>query len=333
MKIPLDKIASVTTNVHLDKEVEIGDDVAPRQGDVVVVRCLQDKTLYDKLELVSGRMAKLQRHDVIAGVLGKRRALRGFVGDLPETVAVGDRINILMLGGVLGVVVSGHLDLGRPMLCEVLGTVVRDGAVVNIGREAPTPPAELPDVPLILVEGTCMHAGKTQAAATLVQRGYRLNGAKLTGVACQRDLLDMEDHGARRTLSFLDAGYPSTVDVPDVAGMARTLLAELGKDSPDAIVVELGDGIIGHYGVQHILNDAAIRKQAKAHVMCANDLVAAWGAARVMKGWDLEIDVMAGPATDNDVGEAYVTRELRIPAANARTNAEKLTDLVEGLVW
>jgi hypothetical protein len=33
------------------------------------------------------------------------------------------------------------------------------------------------------------------------------------------------------------------------------------------------------------------------------------------------------------VGEAYVTRELRIPAANARTNAEKLADLVEGLVW
>lgn len=337
MKIHLDKIASSTINMHLDKEVEIGDDVAPRQGDVLVVRCLQDKTTYDKLELVSGRMAKLQRHDVIAGVLGKRRALRGFVGDLPETLAVGDRIHILNLGGVLGVVVSGNLDLGRPMLVEVLGSVVRDGQVVNIGREAPTPPAELPDVPLILVEGTCMHAGKTQAAATLVQRlsqrGYRLNAAKLTGVACQRDLLDMEDHGARRTLSFLDAGYPSTVDVPDLAGMARTLLADLGKDNPDAIVVELGDGIIGHYGVSVILNDKEIRRRAKAHVMCANDLVAAWGAARVMKGWDLDIDVMAGPATDNDVGEAYVTRELRIPAANARTNAEKLTDLVEGLVW
>jgi len=337
MKIHLDKIASCALNAGLDREVEISDNVAPRQGDVVVVRALQDKNLYDKLELVSGRMAKLARDDVIAGVLGKRRALRGFVGDLPESLAVGDRLDILNIGGVIGVVVSGHMDLGRPMSCELLGSVVRDGEIVNIGRAGPTPPADLPDVPLILVEGTCMHAGKTHAACTLIQkltqRGFRLNGAKLTGVACQRDLLNMEDHGARRTLSFLDAGHPSTVDLDDVAGMARALLSDLASDKPDAIVVELGDGIIGEYGVNAILNDAEIRRRTKAHVMCANDLVAAWGAVRVMKQWGLEINVMAGPATDNSVGESYIQRELRVPSANARTNAERLTDLVEGLVW
>jgi hypothetical protein len=152
-------------------------------------------------------------------------------------------------------------------------------------------------------------------------------------VACLRDLLDMEDHGALRTMSFLDMGLPSTAGVRDMAGVARTLLAELASDAPDVIVAELGDGIIGHYGVDKILRDPEIRVRTRVHLLCANDLVAAWGAVELMKSWGLEIDVLAGPATENEVGETYAARELRVPAANARTNPTKLADLVEGLVW
>ena len=43
----------------------------------------------------------------------------------------------------------------------------------------------------------------------------------------------------------------------------------------------------------------------------------------------LEIGVMAGPATDNDVGVRYVEDELGITSANARTNGAKLADAVE----
>jgi hypothetical protein len=66
--------------------------------------------------------------------------------------------------------------------------------------------------------------------------------------------------------------------------------------------------------------------------MCANDLVAAWGAVSVMKGMGLRVDVFAGPATDNAVGVDYIQRELKVPAANARTDGERLADIVEGLV-
>ena len=337
MKVHLDKIASCTVNAHLDREVEVSDDVRPEQGRVLVVKALREKTVYDKVELVTGRMAKISKDDVIAGVLGRRRALRGFVGEIPERLRVGDRVNILNIGGVLGVVVSGNLDLGKPLLCEVVGAVMQDGEPASIARDVPPAPDRLPDVPVILVEGTCMNSGKTQAAATLIQkltqRGFRLNGAKLTGVACLRDQLNMEDHGAVRTKSFLDYGLPSTVGVEDLAGVARSILADLASDEPDAIVVELGDGIIGYYGVDRLLQDAEIRRVTRAHVLCANDLVAAWGAVEVMKGWGLEIDVMSGPATDNEVGQGYCARELRVNAANARTSPHQLTDLVEGLVF
>ena len=36
--------------------------------------------------------------------------------------------------------------------------------------------------------------------------------------------------------------------------------------------------------------------------MCANDLVAAWGAQKLMEQWHIPITVMSGPVTDNQTG-------------------------------
>ncbi len=338
--VRVDKVASSTATLRLGRELEISDRVEVRTGNVIVVKALQEKSVYDKLELDTGRMAHISREDVIAGVLGRRRALKGFVGDLPAAIAVGDRLQILNLGGVIGVCVSGHKDLGTPLQVEVLGMAVRDGRPLNIAEGA-VPPREslagIPDFPpLVLVEGTCMAAGKTQAACEIVQklnqRGWRCAAMKATGVACMRDLLNMIDHGAREGLSFQDAGLPSTVDTDNLAAVAKGLLARLAAGKPDVIVVELGDGIIGGYGVQTLLRDPEIRGAARVHVMCANDLVAAWGAVAVMKEMDLRISVFAGPATDNSVGIEYIQRELKVPAANARTDGNRLADIVEGLL-
>ncbi len=340
MIVRVDKVASSTATLRLGKEIEISDRIEVRAGNVIVVKALQEKSVYDKLELDTGRMAHIGREDVIAGVLGKRRALKGFVGDLPETIAVGDRLQILNLGGVIGVCVSGNKDLGTPLQVEVLGMAVRDGRILNIEEGAIPPRASLAGIPefppLVIVEGTCMAAGKTQAACEIIQklnqRGWRCAALKATGVACMRDVLNMIDHGAREGLSFQDAGLPSTVDTVDLPSVMKGLLAALAAKKPDVIVVELGDGIIGGYGVAGILKDPEIRAAARAHVMCANDLVAAWGAVAVMKEMDLRIDVFAGPATDNTVGSGYIQRELKVPAANARTDGHRLADIVEGLL-
>ena len=340
MIVRVDKVASSTATLRLGKDLDISDAIEVRVGNVVVVKALQEKSVYDKLELDTGRMAHISREDVIAGVLGRRRALKGFVGDLPMTIAVGDRLQILNLGGVIGVCVSGHRDLGSPLQVEVLGMAVRDGRPLNIAEGAVPPRDSIADIrsfpPLVLVEGTCMAAGKTQAACEIIQklnqRGWRCAAMKATGVACMRDILDMVDHGALDGLSFQDAGLPSTVDTADLPAVAKGLLARLAEKSPDVIVVELGDGIIGGYGVQALLEDPEIRKAARVHVMCANDLVAAWGAVHLMKDLGLRINVFAGPATDNTVGVEYIQRELKVPAANARTDGDRLADLVEGLL-
>jgi hypothetical protein len=305
---------------------------------VVVVRALEEKRVYDQLELDTGRMAKIGKGDIIVGALGRRRALRGFVGDVPESVKVGDTLHVLNLGGVIGRCTSENRDVGHPLAVEVLGMVVREGRIRNVAEAAlPLRSTLGPCPPLIIVSGTCMNAGKTQAACEIIAKltavGYELAGVKVTGVAALRDTLNMEDHGAKWTRSFLDCGLPSTVGVTGLPTIAKALLADLATRDPDAIVVELGDGLIGAYGPESLIVDPEIRAATGAHVCCATDLVAAWGAVRWCTERNFRPDVIAGPATDNEVGTAFVTGELGLPARNARTDPQGLADLVERLAF
>src|SRR5215210_4901087 len=85
-----DKVASATVPLQLETELQVGPLPHPRSGDVVVVRTLTDSATYDKLELRSGRLARLNPQDVVVGVLGARRALKGFVGEVPTHLSAGD---------------------------------------------------------------------------------------------------------------------------------------------------------------------------------------------------------------------------------------------------
>jgi hypothetical protein len=141
----------------------------------------------------------------------------------------------------------------------------------------------------------------------------------------------MLDAGASVALTFNDAGAASThagMTVP-VAKAIMNRLAAHPSGRPDVIVAELGDGILGDYGVQDILRDPELMSVAAAHVVCAPDPVGCWGVAELYrKQFELPITAISGPATDNDVGREFVRTTLGIPAYNARREAEQLVDLV-----
>jgi hypothetical protein len=66
-----------------------------------------------------------------------------------------------------------------------------------------------------------------------------------------------------------------------------------------------------------------------AYVMAAPDPVACWGAAELMRReFDLPITAITGPATDNEVGQVYITGALGLPAHNARRDAAGLLGAV-----
>lgn len=339
--VMLDKIASVTRACGLKREVRVSADIPCEEGVVVAVRVKNEKSTYSQLELPSGRMAQVKKGDVVAGALGHRHALFGYSGHLPQRLAPGDTVNLLNIGGVLGICDSVNPDLGPPFECEVLGAVLhfpylgeRIGVAARIGAETLDLGAKLDagGVPVVALVGSCMNCGKTAAACTLVRHlshgGLTVDGLKATGVSLRRDVLAMEDAGARTTGLFTDLGVVSTTGA-NAPAVTRTLVTRLAAQKPDAIVAELGDGLLGAYGVAAILEDPEIRSAFTAVVLAANDPVAAWGGVRMLRErFGIEPVAVTGPATDNLAGTRIIEESVGVPAINARTDGERLAALV-----
>ena len=334
----LDKIASVTRNLRLGRQVTLSEQIEVRPGAVVVGRIHGEKSVYNQLEDVHGRLSVVHDGDVVVGALGHRNALQGYEGVMPDSVKAGDALHLLNVGGVIGRAVSGSPDVGKPFEVEVLGQVLlfpefgsRVGQPAFIDSGAVKGQAGVKAVPVIFIAGTCMNAGKTHAACALVRRlsqeGFRVGGAKLTGVSLLRDILSMRDYGAEAVLDFTDAGVACT-SAATSAQIARVILSELAAQDVDLIIAETGDGIMGEYGVQTILTDPELQAWGKVHILCANDPVGVAGAVTHFRdAFGLEVDVVTGPATDNRVGTRFV-ETLGLPAANARSDAKRLGDIV-----
>lgn len=345
MKVALDKIASATRNAHITHEVLLSTEIVPEEGRILAVRIHGQKTVYNTLEDVHGRMIDLNDGDLIAGVLGSRRALRGYAGVVPSSVKVGDKLDILNLGGVIGKCTSINLELGKPLQAEVLGQILsfpvlgeRQGVPASIKTNAIAWGKRLDKTaPIVYVAGTCMNAGKTFACAEiiryLVRKDYRVCGAKFTGVSLLRDTLSMIDRGAVHALSFNDAGIVSTTDAVSVP-VAKGIVNALNREEPDCIIVELGDGILGEYGVQAILGDDELMNAGVAHILCATDPVAAWGAVELFNNrFKRRISVISGPTTDNAVGKEFIEKKIGVRALNARIEFEQLGEYVEKAVF
>lgn len=335
--IRIDKHASVTVNLGLERSLRVSEVKAPRVGDVCVVRALEEKRVYDRLELVTGRTAKISKGDVVAGALGARRALQGFVGVVPESIRTGDTLNILNLGGVIGKAVSYNREYGEPLKVELLGFAVRNGKVLNVSDGArKTARGLLNRVPLVVVSGTSMNSGKTEALSRIIQeldwKGCRVCAAKVTGISALKDTLSMEDHGAIEALSFLDFGYPSTVGIGEVPLIAKGAYNELLPYKPGVIMMELGDGLLGDYGVLSFFEDEELVSAVSCNIVCAIDPVGAWGMWSIMKKRGINIHLVSGPVTDNSVGVEFVKRELGLQGINAFYQQAELGSFVKELV-
>jgi hypothetical protein len=185
-------------------------------------------------------------------------------------------------------------------------------------------------VPVVALAGTCMEAGKTAAASAIISRmrhrGLVVDAFKATGVSLRRDIMAFEDAGARKTTIFTDFGVCTTSRASGPA-LTRTMLTELAAGKPDVIVFELGDGLLGSYGVDSILECEDIRKALTAVVLSANDPVAAWGGVKLLRErFDIEPCAVTGPATDNAVGVNIIQDQMGVRAFNAITAGAQLGD-------
>jgi hypothetical protein len=213
-----------------------------------------------------------------------------------------------------------------PFLGERIGVPARAG-YKPLDYDAPL---DVRGVPVVALAGTCMEAGKTAAASAIIarmrHRGLVVDAFKATGVSLRRDILAFEDSGARRTMIFTDLGIVTTTAKCGPA-LTRTMLTEMAGGRPDVIVFELGDGLLGTYGVESILRQADIKAALTAVVLSANDPVAAWGGVKLLRErFGIEPCVVTGPATDNQVGVEIIREQMNVEAFNAISDPADLGD-------
>ncbi|HLV00917.1 MAG TPA: hypothetical protein VKZ59_06605, partial [Acidobacteriota bacterium] len=243
------QVSSAAHRLDLPPRLELTTNSRPQSGEVVAVRVVDVNAGYPNIELTTGEEVHLNPGDIIVGALGIRKALRGFSGKVPNRVEKGQSLYLLNKGGIIGECTAFNRDLGWPSRVEYLGSVTRDGAILNLSDGAlPVVEGSLPPVPLVMVFGTCMNAGKTTVCKQILERftekNYSVNAGKVAGVACLQDPLKMKRNGAREVLSFHDFGLPSSAHVTDLAPVARSIIHCLAGSKPDFIVLEMGDGIL-----------------------------------------------------------------------------------------
>jgi hypothetical protein len=261
---------------------------------------------YD-VELASGRVGKASAGDVIVGALGRRTATLQLVGSF-EDVGPDGAMDLLSIAGVMGRCTSRSMFADNPAPLRYVGHVVRDGHPVSMTDFVPPVEDQPLTMPVILIIGTSMDAGKTLAGIQLVrqlrQRGKRVVAAKITGVGRYRDVQAMGDAGAEAILDFVDAGLPSSAVPPDEYEAAlRPLLSRLAGTGADVAVIEAGASPLEPYN-----GDVAVRLLGEAVrmiVLCASDPYAAMG---VMQAFEATPTFITGRAAATSSGAALTAK-------------------------
>ena len=301
-------------------------------GDFVAGRVTGKRNRLYMCETKTGRMADMVLGDLMIGALGKRAATLEGVGDWR---AVDDdlALDALTGAGLLGKATSIAPMLPELMRLEYLGHVTRDGGKLGMmDFVTPAEPRKL-DIPVVLLIGTSMSAGKTSSGQVIIRAltylGLRVVAGKLTGAARYRDILKFRDSGAIHVFDFVDAGLSSTVcPEPRYREALELLLSKIACCEADIMVVEAGASPMEPYNGSVVVD--YLKDQTCFTVLCASDPYAALGVQTAF-GDHLKADLVAGPAANTNAAIQLVSELTGLEALNLldRTSYPRLVKMLK----
>jgi len=283
-------------------------------GDYVVGEVTNAHCTYRSIELPTGRMMEVMEGDLVVGCLGARAATLEAVGNW-QAMDSGE-FDALTSAGLFGRTTSKSPFLGSLLKLRYRGHAFRIGEPVTMLNSLPDLPGREFNIPVILIIGTSMSAGKTLSGRTIVhllsQAGLRVAGAKLTGAARYRDVLSYGDAGAVSVFDFVDAGIPSSVCSGDeYRRRLAYLLSRIAETGPDVVVAEAGASPLEPYNGRIAME--VLGKNICFELLCAYDPYAVMG---VKSAFAREPDLVAGGATNTSAGIELVRKLTGLPALN-----------------
>jgi hypothetical protein len=286
-----------------------------RAADFVVAEVIGEPNVLYRCETKTGRLAELLPGDLVVGALGDRAATLEVVGSWTAIGADGE-MAALTGAGLFGKATSTSLLLPPFMRLRYRGHALRDGSALNMADFVAPVPAAGPPVPVVLVIGTSMSAGKTSSGRVIIRElralGMKVAAAKVTGAARLRDIQSFRDAGASAVFDFVDEGLPSTFCPGDLfAAALDRMLGRISAYRPDVVLIESGASPLEPYNGALAL--ARILPETRMTLLCASDPYAVVG---VQSAFGLKPDLVSGPAANTTAAVALVQRLAGVPALN-----------------
>lgn len=310
---------SSLTRISNLPDVSFSIESLPREqwdrGDYVVGEVMTRSSPNAHVELRDGRMTDLVRGDRVVGALGVRIATLEVVGDW-RAIEDDGRMQALTAAGLLGRVTSMSTEIGSLLELEYEGHVIVDGGKATMTDYVEPVPDRPFDLPVVMVVGTSMSAGKTTTARILIrilkEMGARVVGAKMTGAGRHRDILAMQDAGADHVFDFVDQGLPSTACAADLYRPAcRQLMSKIASVEADVAVIEVGASPIEPYNSDLAIEE--ITDNIRATILCVADPYAVLG---VTSAFEIEPNLVTGVATSTEAGTGLIRRLSGFEAVN-----------------
>lgn len=255
------------------------------------------------------------KEDLVVGALGERYATLEATGSWKEVEEDGI-MHLLTGGGLLGKCTSKSAFLPNLIELEYNGHVLRDGEIIKMDDFVKEAMYSKFNIPVILLVGTSMSAGKTTVARIIVnilkRAGLNIVAGKLTGASRFRDILSLKDVGANHIFDFVDMGMPSSIFPREkFRKKLIQLLSRINEVNADVAVIELGASPLEPYNGDVAFEE--LKASVKCIVLCASDPYAVYG---VMKSFDLIPDLVSGIATNTLAGAELIEKLCEVKALN-----------------
>lgn len=299
-------------------------------GDYVVGEVASMPNRLSRMELGNGRMVEVAEGDMIVGAFGVRYATLEMVGGW-QGIGHDRMMEALTGAGLFGKSTSRSTLLPSPPSLLYKGHVLIGQKKSTMRDYAPEVPRREFGLPVVLLVGTSMSAGKTTSAKVIVrllrEAGLVVVGAKLTGAGRYRDILAMQDAGADHIFDFVDAGLPSTVVSEKEYRLAlRNLLSRMAAVDADVVVAEVGASPLEPYNGATAIEE--VGPNVRCTVLSASDPYAVTG---VVTAFGNRPDLVTGLATSTRAGIELVEKLCGIAAMNVldRASLPRLRSLLD----
>ncbi|KPJ56367.1 hypothetical protein AMJ49_04990, partial [Parcubacteria bacterium DG_74_2] len=180
-----------------------------------------------------------------------------------------------------------------------------------------------PRAKMILVCGTSMNSGKSTAAIAccraLKAKGHLVRAVKVTGTASLKDILSMNDAGAKSFADFSYFGFPSTYLLPkkDLFSIFDNLDLKYANNPKNYWVVEFADGI-NQRETSLLLENKNVRKRIHRFIFCASDAFGAIGGLKVLREhFDLDPNAISGICSSSPLHIKEIKEFTDIPVFNS----------------